>query len=140
MYGLKEPWANGRVFYVGIATDVKKRLEQHIAEAKESCLTLTKSPNLGLFLATFLNGCDGVGELLEANSDDQAIARFFYRTRRDYMAARRNYCDETDALPLDCGWFVHKWLTKKEFLKIIAALEHMGSLRAKRDRAAQDSC
>jgi hypothetical protein len=54
VYGLKEPWADGRIFYIGVAADVTARLKQHIAEAREACLTLTKNPNLGVFLATFL--------------------------------------------------------------------------------------
>jgi hypothetical protein len=47
IYALKEPWLDGRTFYIGAAIDVQKRLKQHIAEAKESCLILTKRPNLG---------------------------------------------------------------------------------------------
>lgn len=105
VYGLREPWANGRIFYIGIAVEVAIRVKQHIAEAKDSCLTLTKSPNLGLFLAGFLNGCSGTAGVLEANSDHSTLSRFFYRTPEAYMAARGNYCDARyDAVMLDCGW------------------------------------
>lgn len=129
VYGLKEPWARGRVFYVGVAVDVVSRLKQHIAEAKVSCLTLTKNPNLGLFLTTFLNGCAGTARVLEANSDDPTLSRFFYRTPEAYMAARGNYCDvKYDALKLDCGWLVHQWLEKKELLKVMSALQSAGGL------------
>ena len=129
VYGLKEPWTDGRIFYVGIAVDVPARLKQHISEAKDSCLTLTKNPNLGLFLATFLNGCAGTARILEANRDNATLSRFFYRKPEAYMAARGNYCDVNyDAVRLDCGWLVHKWLEKKELLKIMAALQSVGGL------------
>lgn len=129
VYGLKEPWADGRTFYVGIAVDVAARFRQHIAEAKNSCLTLTKSPNLGLFLATFLNGCPGVACVLQANGDNAPFSRFFYRTEEAYMVARGTYCDaKYDAVTLDCGWLVYKWLEKKELLKIMAALQSADGL------------
>jgi hypothetical protein len=129
VYGLKEPWTDGRILYVGIAVDVPVRLKQHIAEAKDSCLTLTKNPNLGLFLATFLNRCAGTARILVANKDNATLSRFFYRTPEGYMAARGNYCDVSyDAVRLDCGWLVHKWLEKKELLKIMAALQLVGGL------------
>lgn len=129
VYGLKEPWADGRIFYVGIATDVPARLKHHITEAKDSCLTLTKPPNLGVFLATFLNGCKGTARVLEENSNDSTLSRFFYRTAEAYTAARGTYCDVNyDAVQLDCGWLVHKWLEKKELLKIMAALQGLGGL------------
>jgi len=129
VYGLKEPWTDGRVFYVGVAVDVASRLKQHIAEAKDSCLTLTKNPNLGLFLATFLNGCAGTAHVLEASGDDPTLSRFLYRTPEAYMAARGKYCDVNhDALTLDCGWLVHQWLEKKELLKVMSALQSVGGL------------
>ena len=135
VYGLKEPWADGRTFYVGIAIDVPARLRQHIAEAKNSCLILTKSPNLGLFLATFLNGCERAARVLEANSDNAVLSRFFHRTEEAYMLARGTYCDaKCDAVTLDCGWVVHKWLEKKELLKIMAALQSADDLL---DRSVQ---
>ena len=129
VYGLREPWVGGRTFYVGIAVDVQARVRQHIAEAKSSCLTLTKSPNLGLFLATFLDGCPGVACVLQANLGDPTLSRFFYRTEEEYMAVRGTYCDARyDAVILDCGWLVHKWLEKKELLKIMAALQSASGL------------
>lgn len=128
IYALKEPWPDGRTFYIGAATDVAKRLKQHIAEAKESCLILTKRPNLGVFLATFLNNCLGTLRVLESNNDRPVLRQFFYRTLKAYVAVRGNYCDPTDAVVLDCGWLVHKWLTKKEFLRIIATLHSLGGL------------
>lgn len=129
VYGLKEPWADGRIFYIGIATDVRARLKQHIAEAKDSCLTLPKSPNFGLFLATFLNGCLGTTRVLEENSDHPTLSRFFYRTPEAYMAALGNYCDVNyDAVTLDCGWLVHKWLQKRNLLRIMATLQSVGGL------------
>lgn len=135
VYGLKEPWANGRIFYVGIAVDVPQRLKQHIAEAKESCLTLRKNPNPGLFLATFLNGCAGTARVLERNSDNPTVSRFFYRTPEAYMAVRGAYCDvNCDAVTLDCGWLVHKWLEKKELLKVLAALQSVGGLLSRSSR------
>jgi hypothetical protein len=51
VYGLCEPREHGRIFYIGIAGDVDARVKQHIAEAKDHCLTLTRSPRLGQFLA-----------------------------------------------------------------------------------------
>jgi hypothetical protein len=129
VYGLMEPWVDGRIFYVGIAIDVPARLKQHITEAKDSCLTLTRSPNLGVFLATFLNGCTGTRRVLEENSNDSTLSRFFYRTPEAYTTARGTYCDVNyDAVQLDCGWLVHKWLEKKELLKIMAALHAVGGL------------
>jgi hypothetical protein len=129
VYGLKEPWVDGRTVYVGIAVDVSARVQQHIAEAKSSCLTLTKSPNLWLFLATFLNACAGVECVLQANSDNAALSRFFYRTEEAYRVARGTYCDARyDAVTLDCGWLVHKWLEKKELLRIMAALHSASGL------------
>ena len=129
VYGLKEPWADGRTFYVGVAVDVAARLKQHIAEAKDSCLTLTKNPNLGVFIATFLNGCAGTARVLEANRDNPTLSRFFYPAPEAYKAARGTYCDARyDAVQLDCGWLVHKWLEKKELLKIMTALHSVGGL------------
>lgn len=129
VHGLREPWANGRIFYIGIAVDVAIRVKQHIAEAKDSCLTLTKSPNLGVFLAGFLNDCPGTAGVLEANNDHSTLSRFFYRTPETYMAVRGNYCDATyDTAVLDCGWLLHKWLGKKELLKIMAVLQSIGGL------------
>ena len=129
IYALKEPWPDGRTFYIGTAIDVAKRLKQHIAEAKESCLILTKKPNLGVFLATFLNNCSGTLRVLESNNDHPVLRRFFYRTPKAYIAVRGNYCDPaSDAVVLDCGWLVHKWLEKKEFLKIMATLHSLGGL------------
>jgi hypothetical protein len=129
VYGLKEPWADGRICYIGVATNVPARLSQHIAEAKESCLTLTKNPNLGIFLATFLNGCTGTARVLEANRVNPTLSRFFYPTPEVYAASRGNYSDvRYDAVLLDCGWLVHKWLEKKELLKIMAALHSVGGL------------
>ena len=129
VYGLKEPWVDGRTFYVGIAVNVPARVRQHIAEAKNSCLTLTKRPNLGLFLGTFLNSCPGVACALEVNIGDPTLSRFFYRTEEEYMAVRGTYCDaKYDAVMLDCGWLVHKWLEKKELLKIMAALQSADDL------------
>lgn len=33
-----------------------------------------------------------------------------------------------DAVPLDCGWLVHKWLEKKELLKLMVVLHSVGGL------------
>jgi hypothetical protein len=129
VYGLKEPWADGRIFYIGVAVDVAARLKQHIAEAKEACLTLTKSPNLGVFLATFLNGCAGTARVLEANRTNPTLSRFFYPMPEAYTAARGTYCDvRYDAVQLDCGWLVHKWLERRELLKLMATLHSVGGL------------
>jgi len=114
VYGLKEPWVDGRTFYVGIAVDVPARVRQHIAEAKNSCLTLTKSPNLGLFLATFLNGCPGAACVLEANSGNSVIPRF-----HDSSTERKKHTwwrgepivmrDMTLSCSTAAGWFTSGW-------------------------------
>jgi hypothetical protein len=53
-------------------------------------------------------------------------------TPKEYMRARGTYCDVSyDAVVLDCGWLVNKWLEKKELLKIMAALQSVGGLFAK---------
>lgn len=78
---------------------------------------------------SFLNGCAGTGRVLEANRPNPTLSRFFYSTPQAYTAARGTYCDvRYDAVPLDCGWLVHKWLEKKELLKIMAALHSVGGL------------
>lgn len=44
---------------------VDARLKAHIIEAKKTCLTLTKSPNMAHFLADFLNGCPNTAAVLK---------------------------------------------------------------------------
>lgn len=85
VYGLCEPWKDGRVFYIGIAVDVDARLKAHLTEAKEMCLVLTKSPNMAHFLADFLNGCPNTAAVLDEHAHESPFKTFFFRTPADYL-------------------------------------------------------
>jgi hypothetical protein len=131
---LFEPWEGGRCFYIGIAIDVDARLKSHVAEAKEAVITLTKNPNLGLQMAMFLNGCADVASVAEKVNGK--LRRLLLRTPEEYEAVwggGKKWEDwdciaDGDAIRLDCGWVLHKQLTRPEFLRIMHVL-YQGGLR-----------
>lgn len=132
VYALCEPWEDGRVFYVGIAIDVNARLKQHIAEAKETCITLTKNPNLARFLADFLNGCCNTSDVLENHAHETPFKRFFFRTTADYLEAwAASGCGVEDTVRVG-DWLMHGWLERQDFARIIAAFDRVGRLRGRR--------
>ena len=129
VYGLKEPWTDGRIFYVGIAVDVSARLKQHIAEAKDSCLTLIKSPRLGLFLANYLDGCPGIAAVLEAHGQEAPFKTFFFRTATEYLKTwRASGGDVESDTATVAGWIMHACLPRRDFARIMAAFDKVGGL------------
>lgn len=129
VYGLCEPWEGGRVFYIGIAIDAETRLKSHIIEAKQTCLVLTKSPNMARFLADFLNGCPNTGAVLKLHGNESPFKTFFFRAPADYLRTwEASGCSvEGDTVRVG-DWIMHGWLPRRDFARIIAAFERVGGL------------
>lgn len=129
VYGMCEPWEDGRIFYIGIAVDVDARFKQHVAEAKDRCLTLTKSPRLGQFLADYLNGCPGVAAVLQEHAHEPTFRTFFFRSPDDYLKtwAASGGDVESDTATV-AGWIMHACLQRRDFARIMAAFDNVGGL------------
>lgn len=127
VYGLYEPWNEGRMFYIGIAADVNARLKAHIAEAKETCLVLTKRPNMALFLADFLNGCPNTGAVLDEHSHESPFKTFFFRTPADYLKTWGASDCTAEGETVRVGkWLMHGRLSRRDFAVIVAAFDSEG--------------
>jgi hypothetical protein len=129
VYALCEPWHDGRIFYIGIAADVKGRLKAHIAEAKETCLVLTRSPNMARFLADFLNGCPNTSAVLDGHAHESPFKTFFFRTPDDYLKTWGASDCTAEGETVRVGkWLMHGRLSRRDFVHIVAAFERVGGL------------
>jgi hypothetical protein len=129
VYGLCEPWKNGRVFYIGIAADVNARLKAHLTEARETCLVLTKSPNMAHFLGDFLNGCPNTAAVLRDHGHESPFKTFFFRTPAEYLSTWEASGCTVDGDTVRVGnWIMHGWLPRRDFARIIAAFDRVGGL------------
>lgn len=138
VYGLCEPWKNGRIFYVGIAVDVDARLKAHITEAKETCVVLPKSPNMARFLADFLNGCPNTAAVLEGHGRESPFKTFFFRTPSEYLKTWEASGCTVDGDTVRVGdWIMHGWLPRRDFARIIAAFDRVGGLFDSRKTIAE---
>ncbi|MGB6482514.1 MAG: hypothetical protein WBE86_03400 [Candidatus Acidiferrales bacterium] len=143
IYGLYEPWEGGRCFYIGIAIDVESRLKTHIQEAKENAITLTKRPDLGKILAEQLDKHPGnlLHVLGQYRSESAWLRRCFFPTPEAYERTwLKHGCYGTDAIPLKCGWFMHRFYATQQWFALIAHLhKYSGKLFAKPAKAAIES-
>ncbi len=94
--------------------------------AKETTITLRKSAILPRQLTELVNGCPNAGSVLESTTIPHNC---FFRTREDYAASF--YCLSCDCvpeelIPLDCGWYLHPYIPKNDFMDIVAALRKAG--------------
>jgi hypothetical protein len=136
VYGLCEPWEDGRIFYIGVAVDIDARLKQHIAEAKDGCLTLTKTPRLGRFLADYLNGCPGIASVLDEHHHEPPFRTYFFRNSDDYLTTwAASGGDAESDTAIVAGWIMHACLQRRDFARIMAAFEKVGGLFEPREIA-----